>query len=187
MGAVIPIQAQKVFLAYPYPWTDFNNVNENITHADQVYQASLLTTGERALMATGSICLPIVMARVLLPSGGNFRAKVTPYMEVCPGARVSTEVRNRLHSYLSLIYRIPESYIPETVGGAMQLWDTYPFRAGWHLYKPGFRMEETRDYMLKPFFNHEVFHVAGSWWPNKLQGWSEAALRAVDLAVKRYL
>ncbi|XP_071107089.1 aplysianin-A-like [Haliotis cracherodii] len=188
LNTVYGVQSQKIFLAYPYPWKDFNNINENITHA-KTNLPSKFTYDWREGSNGYWIHLPsysdgessVALWRELQNQGSTIYGSM-------PGAqRVSTEVRDRIHSYMSRIYRLPKSYIPSTVGGAMQLWDTFPFRAAWHIYKPGFRMEQTRDYMLKPFANHEVIHVAGSWWPNKLQGWSEAALRAVDLAVKRYL
>ncbi|XP_046553013.1 aplysianin-A-like [Haliotis rubra] len=186
VNAVRPVQAQKIFLAYQYQW--WKRGNADITHgrcdlpSDFTYDWRRGTNGYY----------------IHLPSYSDGSASVASWRELqnqgstiygsMPGAqRVTTAVRKRIHTYMSRLYRIPEADIPPTVGGAMQLWDTYPYKASWHFFKPGFNMEQTRDYMLKPFPDHDVFHVSGSWWPNKLQSWSEAALRAVDLAVRRYL
>ncbi|XP_071105166.1 aplysianin-A-like [Haliotis cracherodii] len=186
VNSVRQVQAQKIFLAYQNQW--WKKGNANITHGRCDLPSKFTYDWRRG--SNGYY--------IHLPSYSDGSASVASWRELqnqgstiygsMPGAqRVTTEVRKRIHTYMSRLYRIPEADIPPSVGGAMQLWDTYPYKASWHFYKPGFNMEQTRDYMLKPFPDHDVFHVSGSWWPNKLQSWSEAALRAVDLTVRRYL
>ena len=54
----------------------------------------------------------------------------------------TTEVVRYAMKFLSEIYNISISRLHSPVYAALQLWDRYPYGAGWHLWRPGYNWKE---------------------------------------------
>ncbi|XP_048248884.1 aplysianin-A-like [Haliotis rufescens] len=184
INSVFDDPAGKIFLAYPYKWWKTGNPDTTNTDSD-------LPCRHTRDWFTGTNNVSIILASYHNGETTRYWRELsqfgTPIPGSLPGANAVTDVvKNRLETYLSLIYNVNQSDIPEAVGGGMMLWDRYPFEAGWHCFKPGFKEDEVAEIMMKPSPSDDVYVVSNSWAEGMLGVWSEGTLHAVDRVLSNY-
>ncbi|XP_048242866.1 aplysianin-A-like [Haliotis rufescens] len=184
IDSLVGIPAGRIYLAYNTKW--WKTGNPDITHTK-----SDLPNRQTYDWSTGTNNVSIIMASYhdgdLVHYWRELSQFGTPIPGSLPGVNAVTDVvKKRVEKYLSAIYNVSQSDIPEAVGGAMMLWDKYPFQAAWGDFKPGFDDRKVRDMLYKPSASDEIYLVTNSWAPGNLQGWSEGTLIAVDAVINRY-
>ncbi|XP_046330465.2 L-amino-acid oxidase-like [Haliotis rufescens] len=185
LDSVFSYPAGKIFLAYNTTW--WKTGNPDITHT-----RSDLPNRQTYDWSTGTNNVSIILASYHDGDLAHYWRELsqfgTPIPGSLPGANAVTDVvKKRVEKYLSAIYNVSQSDIPEAVGGAMMLWDKYPFQAAWSYFKPGFDERKVRDLIAKPSPSDDVHIVSNSWAADDLQGWIEGTLRAVDVVISKYL
>ncbi|XP_046584820.1 L-amino-acid oxidase-like [Haliotis rubra] len=176
--------AGRIYLAYNTKW--WKTGNPDITHTK-----SDLPNRQTYDWSTGTNNVSIIMASYHDGDFAHYWRELsqfgTPIPGSLPGVNAVTDVvKNRVEKYLSVIYNVSQSDIPETVGGAMMLWDRYPFPTAWSYFKAGFDERKVRDMIYKPSPSDHVYIVSNSWSTDDLQAWSEGSLRAVDAVIQKY-
>ncbi|XP_046584798.1 L-amino-acid oxidase-like [Haliotis rubra] len=176
--------AGRIYLAYNTKW--WKTGNPDITHTK-----SDLPNRQTYDWSTGTNNVSIIMASYHDGDFTHYWRELsqfgTPIPGSLPGVNAVTDVvKNRVEKYLSVIYNVSQSDIPETVGGAMMLWDRYPFSAAWGYFKAGFDERKVRDMIYKPSPSDHVYIVSNSWSADDLQGWAEGSLIAVDAVIQKY-
>ncbi|XP_046326214.2 L-amino-acid oxidase-like [Haliotis rufescens] len=184
LDSVLGFPAGRIYLAYNTKW--WKNGNPDITHTK-----SDLPNRQTYDWSTGTNNVSIIMASYHDGDFAHYWRELsqfgTPIPGSLPGVNAVTDVvKKRVEKYLSAIYNVSQSDIPEAVGGAMMLWDKYPFSAAWSYFKPGFDERQVRDLVYKPSPSDHVYIVSNSWAADDMQGWSEGSLRAVDAVIAKY-
>ncbi|XP_046580674.1 achacin-like [Haliotis rubra] len=184
LDSLVGITSGRIYLAYNTKW--WKTGNPDITHTK-----SDLPNRQTYDWSTGTNNVSIIMASYHDGGMAQYWRELsqfgTPIPGSLPGVNVVTDVvKNRAEKYLSAIYNVSQSDIPEAVGGAMMMWDTYPFNYGWNLFKPGVDERKTREVIPKPSPSDDVYIVSNSWARDDLQGWSEGTLIAVDEVINKY-
>ncbi|XP_046330467.2 aplysianin-A-like [Haliotis rufescens] len=184
LDSLIGMKSGRIYLAYNTKW--WKTGNPDITHTK-----SDLPNRQTYDWSTGTNNVSIIMASYHDGDLAHYWRELsqfgTPIPGSLPGVNAVTDVvKKRAEKYLSAIYNVSQSDIPEAVGGAMMLWDKYPFNYGWNLFKPGADERKVREVIPKPSPSDDVYIVSNSWAPDDLQGWSEGVLRAVDGVINKY-
>ncbi|XP_071108080.1 aplysianin-A-like isoform X2 [Haliotis cracherodii] len=184
IDSLVGIPAGRIYLAYNTKW--WKTGNPDITHTK-----SDLPNRQTYDWSTGTNNVSIIMASYhdgdLVHYWRELSQFGTPIPGSLPGVNAVTDVvKKRVEKYLSAIYNVSEADIPEAVGGAMMLWDKYPFQAAWGDFKPGFDDRKVREMLYKPSPTDDIYLVTNSWAPGPLQGWSEGSLIAADAVINRY-
>ncbi|XP_046580635.1 L-amino-acid oxidase-like [Haliotis rubra] len=184
LDSVVGIPAGRIYLAYNTKW--WKNGNPDITHtkSDQLNRQTYD-------WSTGTNNVSIIMASYHDGDLAHYWRELsqfgTPIPGSLPGVNAVTDVvKNRAEKFLSAIYNVSQSDIPEAVGGAMMMWDKYPFYAAWDYFKPGFDERTVRDLVYKPSVSDHIYIASNSWAPRNLQEWCEGTLIAVDAVINRY-
>ncbi|XP_067673193.1 achacin-like [Haliotis asinina] len=184
IDSIVGYPAGRIYLAYNTTW--WKTGNPGITHT-----RSDLPNRQTYDWSTGTNNVSIIMASYHNGDLAHYWRELsqfgTPIPGSLPGVNAVTDVvKNRVEKYLSAIYNVSQSDIPEAVGGAMMLWDKYPFLAGWGDFKPGFDDRKVREMLYKPSPSEDVYLVTNSWAKGGLRGWSEGTLMAADVVINRY-
>ncbi|XP_067670883.1 L-amino-acid oxidase-like [Haliotis asinina] len=184
LDSVEGFPAGRIYLAYNTKW--WKTGNPDITHTK-----SDLPNRQTYDWSTGTNNVSIIMASYHDGDFTHYWRELsqfgTPIPGSLPGVNAVTDVvKQRVEKYLSVIYNVSQSDIPEAVGGAMMLWDRYPYSAAWSYFKAGFDERKVRDMIYKPSPSDNVYIVSNSWSPDDLQGWAEGSMIAVDAVIRKY-
>ena len=81
---------------------------------------------------------------------------------------------------------LKETALPAPVSAACRLWDVYPFGAGWHLWRPGFRWDRVWASLRQPDPQQPVFIVGSSFAPGSLTTVTEGALHTAEDVLRNF-
>ncbi|KAK7590785.1 hypothetical protein V9T40_002398 [Parthenolecanium corni] len=97
------------------------------------------------------------------------------------GTKVPENMLQMVQKQLNLVhFNTTEMKVPKPIDGYFMNWDLNPFQAGYHAWKPHYKLAEAQYYMTRP--GEEVgvpLFVAGSAYSN-IQGWVEGAFDTAE-------
>lgn len=176
LNSVTDVKASKIFLVYDYAWWLYGPMNFTYTHSDLPYRQSF----HWGISRTGKAILLISYADFEDPlfwSQLQQRGKVISKRN--DDTRVTDQVVKHAHYQLSKVYNINFMHIPKPVDGMMFVWEKYPFKGAWCVWKPGSRWYDIKNFLTKPFLFNNIYIVHG-YWGAEYRTWGEATLKAAD-------
>ncbi|XP_046584821.1 achacin-like [Haliotis rubra] len=184
INSVFDYPAGKIFLAYPYKWWKAVYPDSGTANSDLPPRYTLD-------WFTGDNGVAVILASYHIGETTRYWRELSQFGKPIPGSlpganAVTDVVKDRVEKYLSLIYDVSQSDIPEALGGGMMLWDSYPYEAAFHCIKPGFRDDEVAEMMMKPSPSDDVYVVSNSWVEGDLGYWAEGTLHTVDRVLAKY-
>ena len=180
-------KASKVFLLYPYRWwLTLPHPSLRLTHTRsdlpnrQTYDFGQSFTGNAVLL------ISYVDGELDVGHWNYLQKSGRCASRICDSNMVTDKVIRHAHIYLSRIYNISISNIPNPIDGVMKTWDDYPYYSGWGTWKPGVNFLQGFTDIMKPNNEHEVYILSGNYGTRRYTGWGEGSLHSGDILLEKY-
>lgn len=187
IDSVIPQEAVKLALQYPYPWWKALKLFRGRSITDlplrQVIYFSdlddLKNEDPFEIQEKPSLLLASYSDIESVPFWRGLE-KVADDTPLFPGYqdgyRVSKNMVREAHAQVMKVHGQYE--LPQPTAAAYYDWADPPFGAAWHCWKPGYPFDKIIDSIRKPVKNENVFICGESY--SAQQGWAEGALNTAE-------
>ncbi|KAH9505682.1 hypothetical protein Btru_055493 [Bulinus truncatus] len=186
INAVREVKVFKIFLTFSTRWwLDSSTYPARVTYSDLSFSQFFdwgrsNVTGHYVMMASYA---DETRAKLL----GKLNAEGEPLNGSVGGShKVSSAVVDILLDDLARAYGTDRRYVPQPISAAAQFWDSYPFGAGWTVWKVGYRYDDVISTVQRPSLTDDVFYVGDDHAVGYQVGWAEGALESVDRVIDKY-
>ncbi|KAH9505679.1 hypothetical protein Btru_055485 [Bulinus truncatus] len=186
INAVREVKVFKIFLTFSTRWwLDSSTYPARVTYSDLSF-SQFFDWGRSNV--TGHY---IMLASYADENRAKFLGKLNSEGSALNGSvggphTVSSAVVDRLLDDLARAYGTDRRYVPQPISATAQFWDSYPFGAGWTVWKVGYRYDDVISTVQRPSLTDDVFYVGADHAVGYHVGWAEGALESVDRVIDKY-
>jgi len=178
------VPAAKIFLAYDRPW--WKDLPFTFSHSvsdlpnRQTYDFGTSNTTNKSVFLAAYVDMEDVKFWRELQSRGSSTVAPSGKTNVLNQAAMFHATR-----FVAELFNISVATVPKPIGGAISMWDEFPFGGGWQVWLPGFDWTKVGKKMIKPSDSDDVFVATNGFSGSHGSAWAEFALEQADRVIDR--